>query len=127
MYYINMILGKGKTYALLGGQAVGIIQIFDLESGLAQAVGKVVAVETTVVVLTEDASALRRVGDRVILEGLGPIQIDRREQEAPPAGAEDAMQFAHGLQIILDMLHQVVADHHVELLILDWNLLNIKM
>ena len=55
MYYINMILGKGKTYALLGGHAGGIIQIFDLESGLAQAVGEVVTVETTVVVLAEDA------------------------------------------------------------------------
>ena len=64
-----MVLGKGITCALLGGKAGGIIQIFDLESGLTQAVGKVVAVEATVVVLPEDAGALLGVGDRVILEG----------------------------------------------------------
>ena len=114
MYYINMILGKGKTVTIFSTQASYIIEILDLETGLAQTIGKVVAVEASVVVLSEDAGALLGVGNRVVFVGRITRQIHGREQNAPTPFFEDAVQLAHRLQIVLDVLHQVVADNNIE-------------
>jgi hypothetical protein len=85
MYYINMILGKGKTVTIFSTQASYIIEILDLETGLAQTLRKVVSVEASVVVLSEDACSLLGVGNSVILERRGTTSLLWYKHNAPTA------------------------------------------
>ena len=79
------------------------------------------------VVLTEDARALDRVGDSIVLEGLFALQLHGREDNTPASAAHNAVEFAQGLMVVLDVLHNMVADDGVERLRLKGYLLNIEV
>ena len=79
------------------------------------------------VVLPEDARALIGVGDRVILEGLFVIRLHGREQDAPAAGFEDAVEFAERLAVVGDVFEQVVAEDDVDRIIGQRDLLYVEM
>ena len=122
-----MVLGKGKKGAFCIAERGGILEVADPESGLTQTLREVVAIEPAVVVLAKDAGALLGVGNRIILEGCCAVEVNGRKQYSPPAFAEDAMEFPHRLSVVGHMLHEVVADNHVERFVGERNLLNIKV
>ena len=79
------------------------------------------------VVLPEDARALIGVGDRVILEGLFVIRLHGREQDAPAAGFEDAVEFVQRPAVVGDVFEQVVAEDDVDRIIGQRDLLYVEM
>ena len=77
--------------------------------------------------MPEDARALIGVGDRVILEGLFVIRFHGREQDAPAAGFEDAVEFAQRLAVVGDVFEQVVAEDGIDRIVGQRDLLYIEM
>ena len=65
-----MVVGQGVETALGFGERGCEVDVGDFESGTAQPVGVVAAVDAPVIVLAEDAGPFCRVGDRVVFEGL---------------------------------------------------------
>ena len=122
-----MIRGQGVQFPLCVGEARGVVDIRGLEARGAQPVCVVRAVDAAVVVLPEDARALIGVGDRVILEGLFVIRLHGREQDAPAAGFEDAVEFAQRLAVVGDVFEQVVAEDDVDRIIGQRDLLYVEM
>lgn len=113
MYNNKVVVTHSIEPALLSGEHFGKGHALNNEARLAQSVVVVTAIDTTVVVLPKEARALRRVGNRVILEGRGTTPILGYNHYAPPSRAHDAKQLAHSTAVILDMLKKVVADDNI--------------
>ena len=72
-----MFIGQSIQLLLFCRQTLTIILIIDLESHLGQSLHRVAAIYAAVVILAKQARALRRVGYRVVLEGLFTTKIHR--------------------------------------------------
>ena len=114
MYNNKVVVTHSIESALLSGEHFGKGHALNNEARLAQSIVVVAAIDTTVVVLPKEARALRRVGNRVILEGRGTTLILGYNHYAPPSRAHDAKQLAHSTAVILDMLKKVVADDNID-------------
>lgn len=108
-----MVLGEGKKLLLLHRKLSLKITILDLESCCGQSLDIVATVDAAVVILPEYARALLGAGYRVILETLFALQIYGRENHSPTSGAQYAENLAQRLPVILDMLQNMVANHHL--------------
>lgn len=124
---VNMVVGQGVQTAFGFGERGGEVDVGDFESGTAQPVGVVAAVDAPVVVLAENAGSLSRIGDRVVFEGFFARKIHRRQDDAPAAGFQDAVEFAQRLPVVFDMFQDVIADHHVRKIVLEGNVLHVEM
>lgn len=80
-----------------------------------------------VVVLAEDARAFVGIGDRIVFEGAFVIAFHGREDDAPPAGAQDAVQLAQGAAVVGHVFQQVVAEDDVHRIVGERNLLHVEM
>ena len=122
-----MVVGQGVETALGFGERGCEVDVGDFESGTAQPVGVVAAVDAPVIVLAEDVGPFCRVGDRVVFEGLFALRIHRRQDDAPAAGFQDTVEFAQRLPIVFDMFQDVITDHHVRKIVLEGNVLHVEM
>ena len=96
-----------RAYKLSGGYAL------HLEARATKPIIVVAAIYAAVVILPKEACALRRVGDGVILEGCGATPIFGYKHYAPATCSHDAVQLPECQSVILDMLQEVVAYHHI--------------
>ncbi len=124
---VEVIRGQSKASALVGCESCSVVQILDLETRLTQAIGIVAAIDTTVVILPKNAGAFGLIGDRIVLECGRAIQLNGRQNDAPTSATHHAIELAHRPQIVLNVLHNMVAENHIEALIFERNLLNIKV
>lgn len=82
---VNMVVGQGVQTVFGFGERGGEVDVGDFESGTAQPVGVVAAVDAPVVVLAENVGSLSRIGDRVVFEGFfARKSIGDRTTPQPP-------------------------------------------
>ena len=110
-----------RAYKLCGGYAL------HLEARATKPIIVIAAIYAAVVILPKEACALRRVGDGVILEGCGATAIFGYKHYAPATCSHDAVQLPECQSVILDMLQEVVAYHHIYRTRLEGYMLHIEV
>jgi hypothetical protein len=106
-----------KLFDLRGRELLHELINLHIEACVRQSLEIVGPVSADVVILTEDAASLARIGDARVFQRAFARAIDRDLKECPAIPAQHAKDFSHRTPVVLNIYENVIADDHVEGLI----------